>query len=98
MTVGYAARLLRIRCFAAPFQFLNFSSSNCMQGMGNGLGTMIHAIAREIVFYIPCMFIFDKLLAENGLGVALPVGEALGAAFALVLVHRTIKKAERREF
>lgn len=93
LTVGIAARLLRIRCLAAPFQFLNFSSSVCMQGMGNGWGTMLHAVARELVFYIPFMFLFNSMMGSDGLGVALPASEICSAAFALYLVHRTIKKA-----
>ena len=92
-TVAYATVFLRIRCTASPVQFLNYSSSYGMQAMGNGRGTMIHAIAREIIFYIPCMFILDKIFGENGLASALTVGEACGAVVALILLHRTVKKA-----
>ncbi len=98
VTVGYAALFLRIRCLASPMQFLNYHSSYCLQSMGDGRGTLLHAFVRELVFYIPLMFLLDRLFGEIGLSAALPAGEALGAAFALWLLHRFIRKshAEKR--
>ena len=95
-TVVLAATFLRIRCLAAPFAFLNYSSSYCMQAMGNGLGTMIHAIIRQVIFYMPFMYILDKFFGANGLAAALPAGELFGGVIALILVHITIKKAVLR--
>ena len=62
-----------------------------MQAMGNGKGTLLHAFVRELVFYIPLMFLLDRLFGEVGLAAALPVGEACGAAFALWLMNRWLK-------
>ena len=90
-TVGYATLFLRIRCLASPVQFINYSTSYSMQAMGNGRGTLLHAIVRELVFYIPLMFLLDRLFGEVGLAAALPVGEACGAAFALWLMNRWLK-------
>ena len=92
VTVGFAAVFLRIRCIASPFQFLNYHSSFCMQAMGNGKGTMLHAFVRELVFYIPFMFILDHFFGERGLASALVAGEACGAVFAIWLVTRTIRR------
>ena len=90
-TVGYAALFLRIRCLASPVQFINYSTSYSMQAMGNGKGTLLHAFVRELVLYIPLMFLLDRLFGEVGLAAALPVGEACGAAFALWLMNRWLK-------
>ena len=87
-TVAYAARFLRIRCIASPMQFTNYHTSYCMQAMGNGRGTILHAFVRELVFYIPLMFLLDRLFGEIGLACALPVGETCGAVFALFLLRR----------
>ena len=67
------------------------------QAMGKGRKTILHAFVREIVFYIPMMFLLDKLFGETGLAAALPAGETCGAIFALFLLHRAIheKKGER---
>ena len=92
MTIGFAALFLRIRCVASPVQFINYQTSYCMQAMGNGRGTLLHAFVRELVFYIPLMFLLDKLFGETGLAAALPIGETLGALFALYLLRRFLKK------
>ena len=91
LTIGYATLFLRIRCTASPMQFLNYHTSFCMQAMGNGRATMIHAIMRELVFYIPLQFIMNAVWGETGLAFALPVGELCGALFALWLLKRNMK-------
>ena len=93
-TVAYAALFLRIRCLASPVQMLNYHTSYCMQAMGKGKETLIHAFVRELVFYIPMMFLLDRLFGETGLACALPIGEGLAAIFALYLLKRTIRSAQ----
>ena len=96
-TVSYATLFLSIRCLASPFQFLNYHTSFSMQAMGNGKATMLHAFVREIVFYIPFMFLLDRLFGETGLAWALMAGEGCGAMFALWLMHKAMKQAEERK-
>lgn len=92
VTIGYAVIFLRIRCIASPVQFLNYHSSYSMQAMGNGRDTLIHAVARELLFYVPFMYLLDRLMGENGLALALVAGETCGAVFALFLLHRFLRK------
>ena len=94
-TVDLATLYLRIRCLASPVQFLNYHTSFCMQAMGKGKETLIHACVRELVFYIPLMFLLDRAFSDTGLAAALPAGEALGAIFALILFGYVMKKAQR---
>lgn len=95
VTLTYAALFLRIRCFASPFQFTNYHTSYCMQAMGDGAATLLHAIVREIVFYIPFMFLLDHLFGEIGLAAALIAGEGCGAIFALFLLHRKLAEGAK---
>jgi Na+-driven multidrug efflux pump len=97
-TIAYAALFLRIRCIASPVQMLNYHTSFCMQAMGKGKETLLHAFVRELVFYIPLMFILDRLFGETGLAAALPAGEGLAALFALWLLHRTIHNEKQQAF
>ena len=96
MTVGSCALFLRIRSLGSPVQFLNYHSSYCMQAMGDGRSTLLHACVRELVFYIPFMFLLDRLFGEIGLASAMPIGEACGALFALWLLRRLLKKTGER--
>ena len=95
MTVTYAALFLRIRCLASPFQFLNYHTSFCMQAMGKGKATMLHATVRELGIYIPCMIILDRIFGETGLAAALPVGEACASVFALLLLRYVMNRNRR---
>ena len=97
LTVGFAALFLRLRCPASPVQFLNYHTSYCMQAIGNGKGTMLHAVVRELVFYIPLMFLMDYFWGERGLALALITGETLGAVFALWLLRRAISTAPQKD-
>lgn len=90
--IAFAIVFLRVRCLAAPVQFLNFETSFCMQAVGYGSGTLIHACVRELVFYIPFMYLLNRIFAEYGLASAIVFGEACGAVFALLLFRRWRKK------
>ena len=93
-TIAFAALFLRIRSFASPVQMLNYHTSFCMQAMGKGKETMLHAFVRELFLYIPFMFILDRAFGETGLAAALPVAEACAAVFALWLLSRTIRRSK----
>ena len=97
VTIGFASLFLRIRCLASPFQFLNYHTSYSMQAMGKGRATVIHAVVRELVFYIPLMFLLDRLFGEVGLASALVAGEGCGAIFALWMLRREMSNVTCRE-
>jgi Na+-driven multidrug efflux pump len=59
-----------------------------MQGMGKGKATLLHATVRQLVFYIPIMFIMDRAFGTTGLASALVISESISAAFALWLMRR----------
>ena len=96
-TVLFTAAFLRIRCLASPVQFINYNSSYCLQAIGDGKSTMIHAIIRELILYIPLLFLLDRMFGEYGLMAALPVGEGLSAVLALFLLHRGIRNIRKKE-
>ncbi len=87
-TLAFAATFLRVRCLASPLQFLNYSTSFAMQAVGYGAGTLLHACFRELAFYIPFMFLLDRLFGLPGLMSAIIAGEGAGALYALALFHR----------
>ena len=87
-TVAYAAAFLRIRCLASPVQFINFNTSFCMQGMGKGRATLLHATVRQLGFYIPILFLLDRAFGTTGLAAALVISETISAVFALWLLRR----------
>lgn len=95
-TVTMAATFLRLRSIASIPQFLNYNTSFCMQAMGNGTGTLLHACMRELVFYVPFMYLFDSLFGTNALAGAQIAGELCGAVFALVYFTQWKRRHLRR--
>ncbi len=91
-TIAFAALFLRIRCLASPLQFLNYHTSYSLQAMGNGRATILHAVIRELVFYIPFLFLLDRLFGAQGLAAALIAGEGCGAVAALFMLRRQLRK------
>ena len=88
ITVGYATLFLRIRCIASPLQFTNYHTSYCLQALGDGRDTLLHAAIRILVLYVPIMFLMDRIFGETGLAAALPVSEGVADVIALWLLHR----------
>ena len=68
-----------------------------MQAMGKGKETLLHAVVRELVLYIPLMIVLDRMFGELGLAAALPAGEGLGAVFALMLLRHTLKQEKLQQ-
>lgn len=96
-TIALATTFLQIRCLASVPQFLNYSTSFSMQAVGDGRDTLIHAIVRQLVFYIPFMYLFNALFGANGLAAALVAGEICGAILAMALfAHWKKKNAVRK--
>ena len=91
-TIAFATTFLRIRCLASPVQFMNYHTSYCLQAMGDGRDTLLHAIARQLIFYIPFMYLLNSLFGLLGLVSAVIAGEACGGVFALFLLHRWLKR------
>ena len=91
-TVAFAALFLRIRACASPGQFLCYNSSFSMQAIGAGGAPLLLACFRELVMYIPLMFLLDGLFGEVGLASALPAGEWLSAVFAVLILRHVIRK------
>lgn len=94
-TIALAAGFLRVRCLASPVQFLNYHTSYCLQAMGDGRDTLLHAVVRQLVFYIPFMLLLNRIFGLSGLVCAVVVGEVCGAAFALLLLRLWLRKLGR---
>lgn len=92
VTIGFAVIIIRIRAIGLPSMFLNYHTSSCLQAMGNGRGTLIHAMVRELVFYIPSMFILNYFFGAYGLPASLFAGETCGAIYAILLLRHFLKK------
>lgn len=91
-TLSLASLYLRLRVLGSPIQFINYHTSFILQAVGAGKETLLHSIVRELVFYIPLMFVLNWLFGATGIASALVVGELGGAMFALYLLRRWLRE------
>ena len=91
-TLAFAVTFLKLRGLSSPFQFINFHSSYCLQAMGDGKGTIIHAFGRIVAIYIPLILLLNKIMGETGIALSLSVAEALSDILALALVKHSVGK------
>lgn len=91
-TLNFAITFIKIRSWSYVFQLLNYHSSFNMQAIGDGKGTLIHCCVRELVFYIPFMYLFNHFLGANGLASSLIAAEFFGGMLALYLLSKGLKK------
>ncbi|WP_125143553.1 MATE family efflux transporter [Clostridium transplantifaecale] len=66
-TIAYGTIFLRSRCLAAPFAFMNFHITYTLQAVGDGKNTLMLAVLRQCIIYIPMMFIMNVILGATGL-------------------------------
>lgn len=90
-TLAYAAVFLRIRTIGTTLQFFNYHPSFSLQAIGNGPGTLLHALVREFVFHIPAMIIMNRFFGIYGLVSGILIGEALGGILANIILNRSLK-------
>ena len=94
-TVAFGISFLRVRCLNAPFTLLNFITTNSFQAMGKGGFALIQAIVRQVVLYMPLIFIFDKLFGQIGLMASYPASELFSSIVAVVMLVGLIRKLKK---
>jgi putative MATE family efflux protein len=67
---------------------------NGLQAVGAAGPSLAVAVCRQGLIYIPCVFLFEKLIGVNGLAWAQPAADVLSLLLAAVLFHRTVRTIE----
>ena len=65
-TIAYGKDFLRIACLATPFMISNFQKNFCLQAMGKGKESLLLAVCRQGLVYIPILLIANHLLGIYG--------------------------------
>ena len=95
-TVAYGTFFLRLRCLASPFAFLCFHTTYTLQAMGEGRATLFISTLRQLVIYIPIMFLMDSLFQTTGLVISQTVAEIISMFLAFYVFSR-IRAKKRAE-
>lgn len=87
-----------LRIFVAVFVLIGptIMFITTFQGLSKGRDAMIMALARQLIFFLPALFIFPRFLGLTGVWLSLPFSDTLGfimAGFWLWLEYRRQKKS-----
>lgn len=86
-----AVRMFGLFLFAVGVQI---SMTFFFQGIGKGLPSLVLALARQVIFLLPCLFIFPRLFGLTGLWVIFPVADGLSIFLTLLWASIQFRKSE----
>ena len=97
-TVALGASFLRVRCLATPFMFLCFHMVYVFQGVGHGKTAFFLAVFRQLVMYVPLLFLLRWLLGMYGLVWAQLVGDCITAIVSYVYYGKFLNEIGMQTF
>lgn len=63
-------------------------------GLGRGKEAAIIAISRQIVFFIPLLYILSELFGSIGVWIALPLADLLSLILGIFIIRKIFKEKE----
>jgi Na+-driven multidrug efflux pump len=99
-TIDAGAKLLRAMTFALPFVGIQMTLMVTFQAFGKaGMATVV-TLGRDFLFYLPLLFLLNRLWGFDGFMYCQPLADALTTCIALVLslrLFRSMKEVWNRE-
>jgi len=90
--VEMGSKVLTAFTFAIPFIALQMPLITSIQAMGKGFPSLIIALSRNGLVYIPAVYILNSLFAFDGLVYALPLSDVLSAFLAVLFFVSITRK------
>jgi putative MATE family efflux protein len=90
--VELGSKVLTAFTMAIPFIALQMPLMTAIQAMGKGFPSLIIAISRNGLVYIPAVFILNALFGFNGLVWALTLSDVISAGMAVLFFLAIIRK------
>ena len=86
---------MRIMLSTLVFVGLTMLFITTFQGLSRGLLALVLSLARQLIFFIPLMYLLSFLLGINGVWLSLPASDILGFIIALLFVLREYRKRQK---
>lgn len=98
LVVAPGTVMLKAYVYAIPFAATGMIFMACLQAMGKALPSLIVAISRQGIVYIPAIFLLNKLFGFQGLVFAMPVADAVTVAFSGPTVWLILRRMKRKAY
>ncbi len=96
-SLDYATLFTRILLITGALVGVFYVSANTLQAMGGAMEALFLNLSRQGIFYIPLLFIIERIIGMNGIVIAQPIADVLAFAVGLLLLlsksKRLMKKA-----
>jgi Na+-driven multidrug efflux pump len=79
------ASMLRAFILGLLFLGIQVTFTTTFQALGKGTAAMIISLGRQLLFYVPALYLLDFLFGFNGFIFVLPVADVCTALLALLL-------------
>ena len=93
--VYIGSRILRGFCLTLVFIAVDFITVGIFQSCGKGIVSLVFAVLRKVIFEIPFIVIFNKIVPLYGLAYAQTSAEILLSIIAVTVLLRFFKRIER---
>ena len=87
--------MLRVLMISSPFIGIMFVFNFTFQAMGKAIPSLVLAISRQGIVFLPCIFILDKLFQMNGVIFAQPIADIIAVFISLgmfMYINAKLKK------
>ncbi len=91
-TIAYGKDFLRIACLATPFMISNFQKNFCLQAMGKGKESLLLAVCRQGLVYIPILLVANHFLGIYGVVGSQLVSDMITFVITTIVYGQIYKK------
>ncbi|MBU1862906.1 MAG: MATE family efflux transporter [Candidatus Omnitrophica bacterium] len=90
--VALSCRAMRIFVCAAPFTTMTILSSRYFQSIGKGITSTVITLNRQLLFFVPMLYILSKSYGLNGIWFTGPVTDLCAVVLASILLIFSLRK------
>lgn len=95
--IGYGVDMLTALMVPGTILGILFIINFSFQGMGKGIQSLIIAVSRQGLVFLPTMIIMDKFVGLNGVIWAQPTADFFCIALSVVMFIITVNKMQKKE-
>ena len=95
--IKYGVKMLTALMSAGPFIGVMFIINFAFQGMGKGGRSLILAVSRQGLVFLPMLIIMDKLIGLEGIIWAQPAADYFCIIMSLIMFSSLINKLKKEE-
>ncbi|MDR2981563.1 MAG: MATE family efflux transporter [Puniceicoccales bacterium] len=95
--IAIGAAALAYQCYSLPFNAWSSFSDMCLQSVGKTKGSIVIALSRRGLFFIPLIFVLTHFWGVLGMQLARPVANMMGFIIAVPLQLRFFTELRKME-